>query len=48
MFKKLPYLFPLGREIIFWQTVEENLPVPRFRDPMIQQRQHPAIRLAAD
>src|SRR5436190_1481321 len=48
MFKKLLYVFPFGCESIFGQAVEENLPIARPRNPMIQQGQHPAVRAAAD
>jgi hypothetical protein len=36
MFKKLLYVFPFGCKTVLGQAVEKDLPVPRFRDPMIQ------------
>src|SRR6185295_3165900 len=48
MFEKLLYVSPLGCKSVFGQAVEENLPIPRLRNPVIQQGQHPAIRAAAD
>src|SRR6185295_14706297 len=48
MFEKLLYVFPLDCISVFGQAVEEDLPIPRLRNPMIQQSQHAAVRAAAD
>ena len=46
--KKLLYVVAFGGERVIRQAVEENLPVARLGDAIIQQRQHPAIGAAAD